>query len=368
MARKIYGLLTISIFQPKFSKIIKSQPFSSLFMINIRNPTHDEIFKELFGPYGTPVNDVTSKDRLISLLNQIYGPGFVTDIEYRDTCSDKMYSITFEYDVRFFCKEVKIHFDLEMQRKPKSNEDYYGRAELYGSRILQDNTEKGDGYANIPTVRVLSILGFNIDDTLDPIFHAQQMETSSHKPLSEHLLYTYVQLPLIHKHGTNSQWLQLLAEGAGQKKVMTINKEQYSGDKILESSIILLKACLKPSALHALQQANYSYGKNQKLAKDSIDQIFSSNKRMIHTILKLKIQGNDSDEVIATSLGLDLNTVHLVIAIAELTQSYNNFCQEKGKEPNENEFMEEAKNHFGVPDNYIETVYKYQQSLNQTDN
>ena len=326
--------------------------------LEIKNPTYDDVFKELFGPTGTPVNNFGPEDRVMSLVNQVLGPKFVNEIEYRDTTSDKPYSITFRYDVHFFCNNQNTHFDLEMQKEQNSKEDYYGRAELYGSRILQDNLRKGKKkYFHIPNVCVLSFLAFIIDPTLPAIFDAQQIEPNSKTILSHHLRYFYIQLPLIKQQGSQSKWLQLLAEGYNKGRKITINKAQYRNDRIISSSLVLLNAMLKRSDFQALHQAYISSLEEPKLTATVAKRLIREHSNQIPLILTLKLQARSSVEDIARYVNMDVNFVNLILSIAELSQRYIYFCNTNQRDPNKHEFLEIAKSRFELPDNVIQAIY-----------
>jgi hypothetical protein len=80
------------------------------------------------------------------------------------------------------------------------------------------------------------------------------------------------------------------------------------------------------------------------------------NKARIGQILNLRIQKNMGIEEISGILDTSPEFVQLVVALAELSQSYLDYCEEQGEEPNYEVFLEEAKKRFDVSAETINTV------------
>lgn len=334
-------------------------------IITIGNPTYDLTFKDLLGPKGAVVDGIDGKGRLISFINSVYDDD-ITDIEYIDITSEHPYTKKMVFDIACKCydKDHKNIYDIEIQRGMQA--DFIDRTVMYGARLLSDNLESRSYWAQ-PHVRVLSLLNHVLDKEKPGIFHGKIIDPEAREVLRDVISWTYVQLPILRQNGTDNRWLWLMSQGATMEQYIDLDaSESASEDPVYNSGVRLLESYTSNGRRAALQAEARAIADGERLINTVREEgvaigreegvAIGINKAHANSILNLRIKLGMGSDQIADALGMQPEFVQLVIAIAELSHSYLDYCSEHGEEPDYGVFLTKAKQKFNVTENDIEAV------------
>ena len=350
-----------------FSFALINQSYSTEYLI--ANPTYDLTFKDLFGPNGMVIDGIGGKERMISFLNDIYTDEHIFDIEYMDITSETPLTKKIIFDILCKCynfEGVNI-YDVEIQRKRYP--DFVNRTVLYGARLLSDNSEAGESYSDLPQVRILSLLNYVFDSSKPGIFQGQIIDPKSGEQLSKLISWTYIQLPILFKEGTDNKWLQILSAGSVKGEFVQINPTEFN-DNVYKSGISLLNSYTTPLKSQQLKSESRAISDDKRressIRREALEEgreegreegeQIGINRNRANLILNLKVKNTYSNEQISELLDIHIDLVNLVIAIADLSQSYLDYCNENYLEPDYGTFLEEARKQFNIPDESIEIV------------
>ena len=299
-------------------------------MIKISNPTYDPNFKNLFGPNGLKIDEDGPRERLLSLLKQIYPNEIIDFVEYLETYNELANSKKNIFDISCKCKcyndTGECIFDIEIQRI--LDDSYVKRTLMYATRLFHTNTIKEDSFTKFPQIRVLSFLCENLDDKKPSIIHHKIMIPNSKKVLSEAFLWTFVQLPKLLKEGTNQKWLQILSAGVPAKRQIQIDASEFT-DGVYQSGLKLLEASRSRKQYQRLSNSSFDrmmvkasmdalnyYGQQDSY----IESVNFTNHNLIQNVLNLA--GRFPLKDIPTILSVDIEVVNFIVLTSLFWEQY----------------------------------------------
>ncbi len=158
-----------------------------------------------------------------------------------------------------------------------------------------------------------------------------------------------------------------MSQGATMEQYIDLDaSESASEDPVYNSGVRLLKLYTSNGKRAALQAEARAIADGERLINTVREEgvaigreegvAIGINKAHANSILNLRIKLGMGSDQIADALGMQPEFVQLVIAIAELSHSYLDYCSEHGEEPDYGVFLTKAKQKFNVTENDIEAV------------
>ena len=318
--------------------------------LTIANPFFDVTFKDLFGPQGSVVNGISSEERLLSLINEIIDDQQFTNIEFFDnprnifiiTC--KCWS---DHSPYIYCIGFQKHL------LPQNKDQFI----VDGTHLVKDVADTVSYFTHF---RIISILNYVLDDTQPGIFPCKICDSTG-DILSDFLQWKFIQLPILFEQGTNMQWLKLLSLGTMNQNYIDVQSNDFD-NSICQNALELLSSYTEGEKSEKIEIESKIISDIQDKERSKINpldnenQSSAINQELTNNILDLKIKHQYSNDDISNLLGVALEFVNLVVSIAELSQSFLDYCRDNDLEPDFDVFLEEARKKYDIPDEYIKSI------------
>ena len=200
---------------------------------------------------------------LISFIESVLPELSIDSIEYIDTTqfADYVDDRTSIFDV--FCRLHDGSFVIvEMQQIRQ--EHYIDRTILYGSHVIQRQSQKGKWNYELPRVYVISLMNFRLFPEDRSLVHTVKLQSDQNpdQPFYDKLNFIYIQLPNISEtfsHNPNLEhWLTLIRNLHTQEEPMSIDSDTKFTKAMIDAMTLAEFEKLTPEQKIIIDIAQYA--------------------------------------------------------------------------------------------------------------
>ena len=207
---------------------------------------------------------------LISFIESVLPELSIESIEYIDTTqfADYVDDRTSIFDV--FCRLHDGSFVIvEMQQVRQ--EHYVDRTILYGSHVIQRQSQKGRWNYELPKVYVISLMNFRLFPNDRSLVHTVKLQSDQHpdQPFYDKLNFIYIQLPNITDEFSQNpnleHWLTLIRNLHTREEPMSIDSDTKFTKAMIDAMTLAEFEKLTPEQKIIIDIAQYA--ENEEYSK-----------------------------------------------------------------------------------------------------
>ena len=200
---------------------------------------------------------------LISFIESVLPELSIDSIEYIDTTqfADYVDDRTSIFDV--FCRLYDGSFVIvEMQQVRQ--EHYIDRTILYGSHVIQRQSQKGRWNYELPRVYVISLMNFRLFPNDRSLLHTVQLQSDQNpdQPFYDKLNFIYIQLPNITEEFSQNpnleHWLTMIRNLHTREKPMSVDSDTKFTKALIDAMTLAEFEKLTPEQKIIIDIAQYA--------------------------------------------------------------------------------------------------------------